>query len=186
MQKNSEQATHHEQSEQRSDNVALYFYSIILFSFVLPVVIAVCVVFVNVPVQIILWIAGLLLVGGLAYVYVKIFRQARALQQVVEHLNEMETDTEINLLGGLFRIMIEHDTRKALPPPIKVKEVGKKQAGDSAVSLTQWPDAVSEGGRDNGRSLDPTDARNYDEDSSDEVCSDKRKPALPPPEFRNK
>jgi len=119
MQKNSERTTHQVQDEQPSNNIALYFYSIIFFSFVLPVVIAVCVIFVRIPVQIILWIAGLLLLAGVAYAYLKISHQSRALQQVVAHLNDMETDTEINLLGGLVHIMIEHNPRKALPPPIK-------------------------------------------------------------------
>ena len=120
MKEKSKQTTRQDQNEQSDDNIALCFYSIIFLGFVLPVIIAGCAIFVKIPVQIILWAGGLLLLGSLAYVYIIVSRQLRALQKVVEHLNELDADTEINLPGGLVQITIEHNPRKALLLPSSI------------------------------------------------------------------
>lgn len=152
MQKNSSQTTHQEQSDRIPGSVAFYFYSMLAFSFALPVIVALGVIFVRIPVQVMLWIAVLLFLGGVAIVYVKIFRQMRELQNFVEHLNEIETDTEINFLGGLFRIRIEQTSKKALPPPAKNNGGYVKRAEVAAVFSNPWPESILQSSRGNGRS----------------------------------
>lgn len=174
MQNNSRQTTHQEQNDSLPGRVAFYFYSMLAFSFVLPVIVALGVIFVRIPVQVMLGVAVLLFLGGVVFTYVKIFRQMRELQRVVEHLNEIETDTEINFLGGLFHIRIEPTSRKALPPPAKDNEGYEKRAEAPTVFSNQWPDSISQPSRGNGRSngnsnpCEPNNSngKNYSEDKT--------------------
>lgn len=98
-----------------SIRTALYFYSIIVFSFILPVAVAVCLVFTTLAVKIILSILFVSLLGGLWYTYRRIAAQLRKLQSSLEPLSLGEADSRISLPGELIEVKIEPQ-RPALQP----------------------------------------------------------------------
>lgn len=106
---------------------ALYFYSIIVLAFILPVAIAADLVYARFVVSVIVAVSSVTVVGGSVYAYRKIASQIAALQAIVGQLHDREADCEISMLGGLMRIRIEQNRRKVLPPP-EVDE-DKREAG---------------------------------------------------------
>lgn len=90
-----------------SVRTALYFYSIIVFSFLLPVAVAVGLVFTILALKIILSILCLSLLGGLWFAYRRITAQLRALRASAEPQSLDQGECRVSLPGGVIEVSVE-------------------------------------------------------------------------------
>ncbi len=109
----------------------LYFYSIIALSVGLPVVVALCVMFMDIFVTILISTILLSVLIGLIILYRRVKRQLDEFCNVIESGQLLEGDHEISILGGLLRLKVE-DTQPLLPPPGDREE---ESAADQEASL---------------------------------------------------
>ncbi len=100
----------------------LYFYLIIILSLTVPILITVCVMFMDIVVGILLAAFVILifvLIGICIGFYRKVRRQFEEFQHVVENLDLLEGDHEISVLGGLFSLRIEEAPKQLPPGPLE-------------------------------------------------------------------
>lgn len=108
-----------------SVRTALYFYSIIVFSFVLPVMVAVGLVFTIMALKIILSILSVSLLGGLWYAYRRISAQLRGLQRDIEPLSTEESAYQISLPGRVIEVNVE--PKKAQPQHVQAASAESRE-----------------------------------------------------------